>query len=303
MRKLREVLRLRFDAGLSARAIAQSCRLSVSTVSGYLGRIAVAKVVWPLPPALDDDAALTRLLFPTEGQPVRTRPEPDWPAIHRELRRPHVTKLLVWQEYREREPDGYQYSQFCARYATWAHHCQRCYWAPVLSRVTSVPRGHTRGHHRGLLRTSGRSSLSRSPPRSRIMAGSCRRSSTPSRCSRCACSSRSAARSSRTKVHAGPNCVIVESAPHTIVMRDAALLVTHGGHGTVMRGLVNRVPMLVLPHGRDQNDNAVRITERGAGLSLMPDASVARDPRHMRSPAPRAAVPRRGEAARRPRRG
>ena len=120
MRKLREVLRLRLDAGLSARAIAGSCRLSVSTVSGYLGRIAVAKLAWPLPPELDDDGALTRLLFPAEDHPVRSRPEPDWVAIHCELRRPHVTKLLVWQEYREREPDGYQYSQFCARYATWA---------------------------------------------------------------------------------------------------------------------------------------------------------------------------------------
>ena len=70
MRKLREVLRLRLDAGLSTRAIARSCRLSVSTVSGYLGRIAVAKLAWPLPPELDDDGALTRLLFPSEGQPV-----------------------------------------------------------------------------------------------------------------------------------------------------------------------------------------------------------------------------------------
>jgi transposase len=120
MRKLREVLRLRLDVGLSARAIARSCRLSVSTVSGYLGRIAVAKVPWPLPPALDDDTALTQLLFPSEGHPVSARPEPDWAAIHQELRRPHVTKLLVWQEYREHEPAGYQYSQFCARYAAWA---------------------------------------------------------------------------------------------------------------------------------------------------------------------------------------
>ena len=120
MRKLRAVLRLRLDGGLSARAIARSCRLSVSTVSGYLGRIAVAQVAWPLPAALDDDAALTRLLFPSEGHPVTGRPDPDWATVHRELRRPHVTKLLVWQEYREREPAGYQYSQFCARYAAWA---------------------------------------------------------------------------------------------------------------------------------------------------------------------------------------
>ena len=122
MRKLREVIRLRLACGLSGRAIAQSCRLSVSTVSGYLGRIAVAKLGWPLPGELDDDTVLERLLFPDEHHPVRTRPEPDWAALHRELRRPHVTKQLLWQEYREAQPDGYQYSQFCARYAAWATH-------------------------------------------------------------------------------------------------------------------------------------------------------------------------------------
>jgi UDP:flavonoid glycosyltransferase YjiC (YdhE family) len=72
----------------------------------------------------------------------------------------------------------------------------------------------------------------------------------------------------------GENCVVVESAPHSEVMRQAALAITHGGHGTMMRALLSRVPMLVIPHGRDQNDNAIRVTERGAGLSLMPDASV-----------------------------
>ena len=76
------------------------------------------------------------------------------------------------------------------------------------------------------------------------------------------------------ELRAAENCVIIESAPHSQVMRDAALVVTHGGHGTVMRGLMNRLPLLIIPHGRDQNDNAVRVTERGAGLSLMPDASV-----------------------------
>ena len=70
------------------------------------------------------------------------------------------------------------------------------------------------------------------------------------------------------------NCALVESAPHSQVMREAAFVVTHGGHGTVMRALVSRAAMLVIPHGRDQNDNAVRVTERGAGLSLMPDAPV-----------------------------
>jgi MGT family glycosyltransferase len=76
------------------------------------------------------------------------------------------------------------------------------------------------------------------------------------------------------EVRESANCVAVASAPHAAVMREAALVVTHGGHGTVMRALVSRVPMLVIPHGRDQNDNAVRVTERGAGLSLLPGAPV-----------------------------
>jgi UDP:flavonoid glycosyltransferase YjiC (YdhE family) len=71
-----------------------------------------------------------------------------------------------------------------------------------------------------------------------------------------------------------PNVRVVESAPHDAVMAQAALVVTHGGHGTVTRALSHRLPMLVLPHGRDQGDNAVRVTERGAGLALPANASV-----------------------------
>lgn len=70
------------------------------------------------------------------------------------------------------------------------------------------------------------------------------------------------------------NSVLVTSAPHSRVMGQSAVVITHGGHGTVMQALLKRVPVLVIPHGRDQNDNAVRITERGAGLSLMPDATI-----------------------------
>lgn len=71
------------------------------------------------------------------------------------------------------------------------------------------------------------------------------------------------------------NVHLVDSAPHDAVMREAALVVTHGGHGAVIRALSHGLPMLVVPHGRDQNDNAVRVTERGAGLSLQASASTA----------------------------
>jgi len=120
MRKLREVLRLSLDLGLGPRAISRSCELSPSTVSGYVGRAKVAKLVWPLSAELDDDTAPERRLFPGEGRPRAGRPEPDWARIHLELRKKHVTKALLWEEYKSEQPDGLQYSQFCQRYARWA---------------------------------------------------------------------------------------------------------------------------------------------------------------------------------------
>lgn len=65
------------------------------------------------------------------------------------------------------------------------------------------------------------------------------------------------------------NCHLVRSAPHNQVMEQAALVVTHGGHGTVTRALRYQKPLIVVPHGRDQNDNAARVTARGAGLRLV----------------------------------
>ena len=119
MRKLREVVRLHLEQKLSRRAIARSIGASPSTVGEYVARIRVADLSWPLAPELDD-AALNRLLFPDEGNPKSHRPEPDWAAVHVELRKKHVTKRLVWEEYKSQTLDGYQYSQFCERYARWA---------------------------------------------------------------------------------------------------------------------------------------------------------------------------------------
>lgn len=119
MRMLREVLRLTLALGASQRAVARSCGLSSSTVNGYVARARVAKLEWPLPTELDDDTALTALLFPDEHKPKMGRPEPDWARVHVELRKKHVTKQLVWEEYKSEQPEGYQYSQFCERYAQW----------------------------------------------------------------------------------------------------------------------------------------------------------------------------------------
>ena len=68
------------------------------------------------------------------------------------------------------------------------------------------------------------------------------------------------------------NVVAVASAPHAAVFPHAAAVVTHAGHGTVMRALAHGLPLLCIPMGRDQDDNAARVFARGAGLRLRPSA-------------------------------
>ena len=74
-------------------------------------------------------------------------------------------------------------------------------------------------------------------------------------------------------VTAPANVQVVAAAPHSEVLRSAAAVVTHGGHGTVVRSLAADVPLVVLHHGRDQADNAARVTARGAGLAVKRGAS------------------------------
>ena len=97
MRQLREILRLRFEAGLPHRAIARSCSIGLGTVSEYLQRAASAGLSWPLPDGLDD-AALEARLFARPGLPEAPRSLPDFAWIHRELRRPGVTLQVLWHE-------------------------------------------------------------------------------------------------------------------------------------------------------------------------------------------------------------
>jgi transposase len=122
MRKIRDVLRLRFGQGLSQRAIAASVGLSIGAVNSYLGRARIAGLGWPLPEALGDAELEARLYPPPSDVAGHQRPLPDWAAVHRELRRPHVTLSLLWEEYRAGagHQDGFGYSWFCELYREWA---------------------------------------------------------------------------------------------------------------------------------------------------------------------------------------
>jgi transposase len=119
MRRIRDVLRLKHENGLSSRTIATSLGISKGAVGDYLHRARTAGLVWPLAEEMTD-TNLERLLFPAalDTAPA-VRHEPDWAAVDRELRRAGVTRMLLWQEYRANHPDGYGYTWFCVHFDAW----------------------------------------------------------------------------------------------------------------------------------------------------------------------------------------
>jgi transposase len=120
MRQLREVLRLRFVGDVPIREIARRVGVAASTVRTTIRRFHDAGLTWPLAPEMTD-AALEARLFAVAGskQGHRRQVEPDWTAVHRELKRKHVTLSILWDEYIEGNPEGYRYSRFCELYRNW----------------------------------------------------------------------------------------------------------------------------------------------------------------------------------------
>lgn len=119
MRKIKEVLRLKWKHGCSNRQVARSCNISRSTVRDYVRRAETAGLSWPIDPELDD-ASVEGLLFPVQATaPPSHRQMPPMEYLFRELKKKGVTLQLLWYEYKQENPDGYQYSQFCHLYRQW----------------------------------------------------------------------------------------------------------------------------------------------------------------------------------------
>lgn len=119
MRKIREVLRLKFERGLTNRKIANSASIARSTVADYIQRTCAAGLTWPLPDDMDD-GRLEKILFShVPRTPKDKRPVVIFDHIHKELKRKGVTLTLLWLEYKSENPRGYQYSQFCYLYRQW----------------------------------------------------------------------------------------------------------------------------------------------------------------------------------------
>jgi transposase len=120
MRKIREVLRLH-SLGLTQRQIARSCSVGQSTVAEYLKAAEAAHLQWPEVAGWDESRLAAALLEKRPVEPKRSRqPEPDFASVHTELQQhKHLTLLLVWEEYRAQNPEGYRYSRFCELYQRW----------------------------------------------------------------------------------------------------------------------------------------------------------------------------------------
>jgi len=120
MRKIKEVLRLHFEARLSERQISKICALGKGTVRRFLKQAEAVGLSWPLPPSWDD-TVLERKLFPPPPPPsAGQRPQPDYASLHKELKSPNVTLQLLWEEYKQEHPTGYSYSRFSELYSAWS---------------------------------------------------------------------------------------------------------------------------------------------------------------------------------------
>jgi len=119
MRKIKEVLRLKFDAGLSQHQIAAALKISPGVVNKYLKAANATNITWPLPDDLSEPQ-LWRKLFPPGAAPQPAFAQPDFAAIHQELKRKGVTRQLLWEEYAAANPDNhYKSTQFCFYYQQW----------------------------------------------------------------------------------------------------------------------------------------------------------------------------------------
>ena len=121
MQKVREIFRLAMQCGRSSRDIGKICHISHSTVLDYLKRSKQADLDYEKI-RLMNDQILREILKRVGTQDVPLKPiypMPDWEYVHQELKKKNVTLQLLWEEYKDEHPDGYQSSQFMEYYRRW----------------------------------------------------------------------------------------------------------------------------------------------------------------------------------------
>jgi transposase len=119
MRKIREVLRLTHELGLSVRQVREATGVGKTAVSEYVSRAKVVGITWPIPPEITDADLERRLFTPAGFHDGSTKPVPDWTKVHQELKRRGVTLMILWEEHRAEHVEGHGYSRFCELYSEW----------------------------------------------------------------------------------------------------------------------------------------------------------------------------------------
>ena len=106
MRKIREVLRLTHELGLSVRQVREATGVGKTAVCEYVRRARVVGITWPIPAGMSDAELERRLFTPAGFHEGSTKPLPDWPKVHEELKRRGVTLMILWEEHRAEHVDG-----------------------------------------------------------------------------------------------------------------------------------------------------------------------------------------------------
>ena len=122
MRKLKEILRLYYSCHQSQRRISVSCSVSRPTIKKYIAKMKKAGFTWPLPDNITEEQ-LEASLYPPEHPNTFSAAPPNWGELSKELKKKNVTRMLLWEEYIEQNPNGLGYSRFCSCFRDWLR-CQ-----------------------------------------------------------------------------------------------------------------------------------------------------------------------------------
>ena len=126
VRKIREILRLHLESGLSIRQISASTKTSTGAIQKLLKQAGELNLTWPLPTDLDDTQLAIKFYPKAVSSSSRRFTVPDWTEVHQELKRKAMTKRLLWEEYCQRYPTScYSYSQYCELYMQWSKRQRR----------------------------------------------------------------------------------------------------------------------------------------------------------------------------------
>ena len=119
MKYIRRILQLHNIGGLSYRRISHALGVPHTTVADYVSRYKGSDLVSKDLDAYSDREIYQILFCDGDQMPRTSKPLPDFTKIHDELKLRHVTRQLLWEEYREQYPHGYGYTQFCEHYNRW----------------------------------------------------------------------------------------------------------------------------------------------------------------------------------------